>query len=74
MTPCRQAILASRGLNDELAQGFPASDPPSPTQPYGDAGDAAACGCSIEAEKAPQSARLAGWQSCCGGKRVDDGS
>ena len=74
MAPCRQATFASRGLDDELAQGFPAGDPPLLTQQYDDASDAAGCGYSNEAEKACQSARWARWQGCRGGKGVDDGS
>jgi hypothetical protein len=74
MTTCSQAALASRALDAELGHGFPASDPPSVTQPYGDPRDAAGCGWSINAEKAPKLAGAARREGCCGGKGVEDGS
>ena len=74
MNTCSQAALASRALDAELAQGFPASDPPSLTQPNGDARDSAGCSCSINAEKAPKPVGSARRQGCCGGKGVDDGT
>jgi hypothetical protein len=58
MNTCSQAALASRALDAELAQGFPASD--------------AGCGCSINAEKAPKPAGSVRRQGYCGGKGVDD--
>jgi hypothetical protein len=73
MNTCSQAALASRALDAELAQSFPASDPPSLTQPYGDARDSAGC-CSFNAEKAPKPAGSVRREGCCGGKGVDDGS
>ena len=74
MTPCRQTTLASRNLDNEIAQGFPASDPPSLTQPHGEAVDFAGCSYLIEAEVASQSARSARWRGCSGSKGLDDGS
>ena len=53
MNTCSQTALASRALDAELAQGFPASDPPSLTQPFGDARDAAGRDCSIAVKKSP---------------------
>ena len=67
MPPCRQAAAISRALDAQLAQGFPASDPPSLTQPSGDVSDAAGWGCSIEAEQGSGPARSAHLHSCCCG-------
>ena len=74
MNTCSQAALASRALDAELAQSFPASDPPSLTQPNGDARASAGCGCSINAEKVPKPVESARQQGCCGGKGLGDGA
>ena len=67
MPPCRQAAVASRALDAELAQGFPASDSPSLTQPVGDVSDAPSWSWSIEAEQGSEPARSAHLQGCCCG-------
>jgi hypothetical protein len=57
-------------LDQALEQSFPASDPPSLTQPAGDARDAAACCCNPERSAlVTQPAAVAEKKSgCCGGK------
>jgi hypothetical protein len=68
MTTCCKTAATSRELDAELAQGLPAGDPSSLTEPVGDARDAAGCCCSPEAGQKPEPARTATPQGCCGGK------
>lgn len=45
MTPCKTPAAVDRQLDEALADSFPASDPPSLTEPAGDAREASGCCC-----------------------------
>lgn len=59
-------------LDEELAQGFPAGDPASLTEPAGDWRDAKGCCCGpADAESAPSPVAVAiPAKACCGGAKA----
>jgi hypothetical protein len=65
---CCKAGELSRRLDQALEQSFPAGDPPSLTEPVGDARDVAGCGCAASEDASPAVVDRAG--GCCGAARA----